>query len=29
MTVFFNENLTFESLKELKDEIIAIKLYPA
>jgi len=29
MTVFFHEELTRESLEELKDEILSIKLYPA
>lgn len=29
MTIFFNENLTYETLKDLKWEITAIKLYPA
>jgi len=29
MTLFFRSDYTFEFLKELKDEILAIKLYPA
>lgn len=29
MTIFFNENLTYDFLKDLKNEILAIKLYPA
>lgn len=29
LTLFFNENLNYDSLKKIKDKIIAIKLYPA
>lgn len=29
MTIFFNENLNYDILKDLKEEILAIKLYPA
>lgn len=29
MTVFFNDKLNYDTLKELKDYIVAVKLYPA
>jgi dihydroorotase len=28
MTIFFHEDLNYEILKDLKEEIIAIKMYP-